>query len=97
MPVARGTTTIRIREADKDRLAALQRRWQRRRGEEVTQQDLISKALSYAERHIDPFLEEEGWRPWKAEEIDALFDALVSDWGVETSSDQIDDIVYGDP
>lgn len=89
------TSTVRIDEEDKDRLKTLQDRWAAVHGQELSQKELLAKGLAYIWDHRDEFLMASGWRPLTSEEIDELWEDLVGHYG-DWSSEDIDDIVYGD-
>ncbi len=92
------TTTIRVRLASKERVDRLRGHWHRLRGERLTQQEMVEKALAYVEDHMEAFATEQGWRPWTKSQF-GRFVAFIEDidkTGLPTDlSEDIDRYVYG--
>lgn len=89
-------TAIRVSDDTKELLDRLQARITLDTGEKPTFGDLVEKLvlLGFQERER---LERElglAWRPLSAEEIEAWQEGFVEDWGVETSEEEIDRILY---
>lgn len=91
------STTVRLDLAAKARLDHIQVEWQRRMGALPTQQDLLGKALEYAEADIVRFIDATAMRPWTREQIEQFFTDLPPDVGDPKRSvvDDIDEVVYG--
>jgi hypothetical protein len=87
------SSTLRILPQDKMRLGRLQEAWQRLRGERPSQQDLVGKAIAYADAHRDDFLAQSAWRPLTPEQVAAAHE-LVTDMGPWSVADGVDDVVY---
>lgn len=87
------STTIRIDEADKDRLRRLQDAWRRRFGTTPTHQELLGKALAFADERRGEFFDVQGWRPLSRAEIDRLVRRIPKHLGGALSTD-IDSAVY---
>lgn len=87
---------VKVDEAAKDRLEELQAEIRLRTGENVTQQELLSRLISDAYEDKDDVVAsfEPSNVPLSAEEADAFFDATFSS-GVETGEDDVDEILYG--
>ncbi len=90
------STAIRVSEETKELLDRLQARITMDTGEKPTFGKLVEKLtmLGFQERER---LERElgvGWHPLTADEIEAWQDGFVQDWGVETSEEEIDRVLY---
>lgn len=91
------TTTIRVRQASKERVHRLRDKWHRLRGERLTQQEILDRALEYAEDHMEAFATEKRWRPWTQAEFDRFVAWLheIDTSGVPADlSERIDEYVY---
>ncbi len=91
-------TTVRMREEDKEKLEKLRAMATLASGQKVSQEELLGVVLDDALSHGESFLAESfGERkPFHGKEFEKLL-GLVSDWGVETSSREIDETLYGRP
>jgi len=89
-------TTVRVREEDKEKLERLRAMATVSSGRKINQERLLGALLDDALSHGESFLAESfgGSRPLSEKEFERVL-SLVSDWGVETSSDEIDEVVYG--
>ncbi len=89
-------TTVRVREEDKEKLERLRAMATLSSGRKVSQERLLGALLDDALSHGESFLAESfgGSRPLSEKEFERVL-SLVSDWGVETSSDEIDEVLYG--
>lgn len=90
-----GATSIKIDEATKERLEDLRAEIRLATGTTVTQQELVDRIVDGTSREelIDEFGDEfEGLD--EEERRRALAD--TSDWGIDTSEDDIDEILYGE-
>lgn len=90
------TSTVRIEEADKDRLKRLQQAWKRLKGEAPSQKELVGKVLAYAEAHEEEFLADAAWRP-PTEAERAYWRRRIASLGGWEGPDatQVDEVVYG--
>ncbi len=88
-------TTVRVRDEDKEKLERLRAMATLASGQKVTHERLIGVLLDDALSHGESFLAESfgETKPLSEKEFEKLL-GLVSDWGVETSSDDIDQILY---
>ena len=89
-------TTVRLREEDKEKLEGLRAMATLSSGRKISQERLLGALLDDALSHGESFLAESfgGSRPLSEKEFERVL-SLVSDWGVETSSDEIDEALYG--
>jgi hypothetical protein len=89
---------VRVREEDKEKLERLRAMATLASGQKVSQEELLGAVLDDALSHGESFLAETfGERkPLSGKEFEKLL-SLVSDWGVESSSREIDEILYGRP
>ena len=89
-------TTVRVREEDKEKLERLRAMATLSSGRKISQERLLGALLDDALSHGESFLAESfgGSRPLSEKEFERVL-SLVSDWGVETSSDEIDEVLYG--
>ena len=90
------STSIKVTDTTKSRLEELQAEIRLETGRNVTQQELLERIVteSYESKDelIDSFRDE--FEPLSKEEIERWLSGS-SDWGVETSEDEIDDVLYG--
>jgi hypothetical protein len=91
-------TTVRIRDEDKEKLERLRAMATLASGQKVSREELLGAVLDDALSHGERFLAETFGekKPLSGKEFEKLL-GLVSDWGVETSSGEIDQILYGNP
>ncbi|MEY7849345.1 hypothetical protein AB7C87_09110 [Natrarchaeobius sp. A-rgal3] len=91
------STSIKVTDATKSRLEELQAEIRLETGRNVTQQELLERIVtdSYESKDelIDSFRDE--FEPLSEEEIDRWLSGST-DWGVETTEDEIDDVLYGE-
>ena len=89
---------MRVRDEDKEKLERLRAMATLASGQKVSQEELLGAVLDDALSHGESFLAQTfGERkPLSGKEFEKLL-SLVSDWGVETSSREIDQILYGRP
>ena len=89
-------TTVRVREEDKEKLEKLRALATLASGQKVTQEELLGAVLDDALSHGESFLAETfGERkPVSDKEFERIL-GLVSDWGVETAPEEIDQVLYG--
>ena len=87
---------MRLREEDKEKLERLRAMATLSSGRKISQERLLGALLDDALSHGESFLAESfgGSRPLSEKEFERVL-SLVSDWGVETSSDEIDEVLYG--
>lgn len=85
-------TSIKVREADKDRLDRLQAEITSRLGSKISQQDLLADLIDLAERRIDELAP----KPVEARKnaLRRLF-ALPTDAGIASSEADVDEALYG--
>lgn len=88
-------TTVRVRDEDKAALDALQARYTLATGDRISLEELVGRIVALAEEHEDELVLDDEAPALSPEEIEA-FHAGISDWGVETSEEMIDEILYGD-
>lgn len=92
-----GTTPVRVRHEDKDRLERLRQELTATTGHRPTQQELIGKAVEFALRHKDEFVAEVAWKPMPTKNIERWLKAARSGPGWDpVPVDEIDRLVYGD-
>ncbi len=91
-------TTVRVRDEDKEKLERLRALATLSSGSKVTQEDLLGRLLDEALAHREEFLAGSfGPKlPVSDEEFEKIL-RLATDWSVETSSDEIDQLLYGGP
>lgn len=90
-------TSVKLDEATKSRLEELQAEIKLETGTKVTQQELLDRIVDRAygskEELIDSFRDDE-WEGLSEEEI-GRFLSGTTDWGVETSEEDVDETLYG--
>lgn len=91
-------TTVRVRDEDKEKLERLRARAILSSGAKVTQEELLGHLLDQALSRGESFLADifGPKLPLSDREFEKV-KGLISDWGVETSSQDIDQILYGSP
>jgi hypothetical protein len=91
-------TTVRVRDEDKEKLERLRAMATLASGQKVSQEELLGAVLDDALSHGESFLAETFGEknPLSGKGFEKLL-SLVSDWGVETSSREIDKVLYGSP
>lgn len=90
-----GVTSVKIDQETKARLEELQAEIRLETGTSVTQQELLDRIVAGASREdlFDEFRDE--FEGLDEEERERAL-ANTSDWGVDTSDDDIDEILYGE-
>jgi len=90
------TTSVKLNDRDKEKLERLQALVTLRTGEKITQQELlrilIGEALLKGDGFFDKISEQK--LPMSDEEYERIL-SLVDDWRVETSWEDVDQILYG--
>ncbi|MFC4249679.1 hypothetical protein ACFOZ7_22550 [Natribaculum luteum] len=91
------STSVKVTDQTKDWLEELQAEIRLETGRNVTQQELLERivAETYESKDelFDSFRDE--FEPLTDEEIDQWM-AGTSDWGVETTEEEIDEVLYGE-
>ncbi|MFQ5711893.1 MAG: hypothetical protein ACE5GD_08975 [Candidatus Geothermarchaeales archaeon] len=90
------TTSVKLSELDKDKLERLQALITLRAGGKVTQQELLSIIIGEALERCEEFIAKafKANIPLPDEEYRKIL-SLIDDWGVETSWEEIDQLLYG--
>ena len=89
-------TTLRVDGEVKRAFDRLQGEVQARTGERVSQSELLRKLIAVVRRH-EAELYGEGRAPWSPptpEELSRLR-SRIEDWGFDTDSSRIDEVLYG--
>ena len=91
-------TSVKMDEHTKSRLEELQAEIKLETGRKVTQQELLDRLVDRAfdskEEFVDSFREGDEWEGLTEEEIERWLSG-TTDWGVETTEEEIDEILYG--
>jgi len=85
---------IKIQEKDKHIFDMLQAELTLKTGKKITQQELFSWLIEFARAKKDNFFGRLSKLPLSEKEKKKIR-SLSSDWGVETSEEEIDMVVYG--
>lgn len=89
-------TAVRMDAETKDRLEELQALIKLETGRKVTQQELLERLVEHGLADRDAIVD--AFRtprlPLSDDEVEALL-AGATDWGVETTEEEIDEILYG--
>ncbi|MDP2768169.1 MAG: hypothetical protein Q8O41_12110 [Candidatus Methanoperedens sp.] len=85
---------IKIHEKDKYVFDMLQAELTLKAGKKITQQELFSWLIEFARAKKDNFFGKLSKLPLSEKEKKKIR-SLSSDWGVETSEEEIDTVVYG--
>jgi len=90
------STSVKLSEKDKEKLEKLQALVTLKAGEKVTQQELLSTLIREALAKDDEIVKKmfKTKIPISDQEYERIL-ALVEDWGIETSWEEIDQILYG--
>ena len=91
-------TTVRVRDEDKEKLERLRARATLSSGEKVSQEELLGLLLDEALSRGEGFFAD-AFGP-KLPLSDREFEkvkGMITDWGIETSSQDIDQVLYGSP
>ncbi|NQE46612.1 hypothetical protein C5S31_11385 [ANME-1 cluster archaeon GoMg2] len=86
------STSIKIEEKDKKEFENLQSELSLRFGKKITQQELFSRIIELVEDSKEVFIKGM-YLPLSEEEIEKIR-KLQSDWGVVTSEEEIDELLY---
>jgi len=91
------STSVKIDREDKERLERLQALITLRIGRRMTQQEILSKLIRDAYERGEEFIEDlfGGCTKLSDEEFERVL-SLIEDWGVETSWEDIDRVLYGE-
>ncbi|MGQ0534621.1 MAG: hypothetical protein ACT4PT_00935 [Methanobacteriota archaeon] len=87
-------TTIRLDSGTKAELDRLQAMVQLKRGDRLSHAELVAELLKFVRAHESEFVDDAGFKPWTAKQRAAL-QRLGTDWGGPTSSEDIDEVLYG--
>jgi biotin synthase-related radical SAM superfamily protein len=90
--IFRMSTSIKVMDKDKKEFERLQSELSLRFGKEITQQELLSRIIELVKNSKEEFIHV-NILPLSEEEIEKIR-KLQSDWGVETTEEEIDDILY---
>lgn len=85
---------IKIHEKDKNIFDMLQAEFTLKTGKKITQQELFSKLIEFVRSRKDNFFGRVSRLPLSEKEKKKIR-SLQSDWGVVTSEEEIDLVVYG--
>lgn len=90
------STSVKVTDVTKSRLEELQAEIRLRTGRNVTQQELLERIVTNTSESKDELIDSfrDDFEPLTDEEIDRWFSGTV-DSGVETSEEDIDDVLYG--
>lgn len=90
------STSVKMDRLTKSRLEELQAEIKLETGRKVTQQEILDRLVERAyrskEEFIDSFRDE--FVPLSEKEIEKFREG-ISDWGFETTEEEIDEILYG--
>lgn len=89
-------TTVKIESKDKAKLERLQALLTLKSGSKMTQQSILSMLINEALDKTDDFdgRATESDLPMRDEDYEKIL-SLIQDWGVETSWEDIDQVLYG--
>ena len=88
------STSVKLADDDKERLEKLQALVTLKLGEKMTQQELLARLIQDALTRGDEFIESVKPNvPMSDEEFVRVL-SLSEDWGVETKSEEIDQVLY---
>lgn len=91
-------TSVKMDEDTKSRLEELQALVKLRTGRKVSQQALLDRLVEQAyesrEAFVESFRVDDEWEGLSEEEIERWLSG-TTDWGVETTEDDVDEVLYG--
>jgi hypothetical protein len=88
------STTVRIREADKQVLDELQARIRLESGERVPLEEVLHRVLDFARDHEDELVDRYPPPDLSDEELERIME-ISWDFGEETREEDIDETLYG--
>jgi len=90
------STSVKIGEKDKEKLEKLQALVTLKAGRKLTQQEILSSLIREAYAKSGEFVEKmsNAGTTISDEEYEKI-SSIIEDWGVETSWEEIDQILYG--
>lgn len=90
------STSVKLSKRSKSKLEELQARVKLETGEKLTQQELLDRVIDRAVEDEADFVDSirDDGPELTDEEIERWLSG-TSDWGVETSEEEIDEILYG--
>lgn len=87
-------TTVRVQDDDKAFLDELQARYLLATGKRISLDELIHKMVELVEARVDELILEDRPPKLTEQEVEA-FVSGATDWGVRTSEEDIDRVLYG--
>jgi hypothetical protein len=87
-------TSVKIRESTKIELERLQAEILLETNKKFSQQDLLDMLIKFGHDNIDDLMERTIVKSISDDDINDI-ESLSSSWGVETSPDMIDEVIYG--
>ena len=90
------STSVKVTDRTKSRLEELQAEIRLETGKNVTQQELLERMVTKPYESKDELIDEfrDEYEPPSADEVDQWLSGTI-DSGVETSEEDIDEILYG--
>ena len=91
------STSIKVTDRTKSHLEELQAEIRLETGKNVTQQELLERIVTDTHESKDELIDSfrDDFEPLSDDEIERWLSGS-SDWGVETSEDEIDAVLYGE-
>jgi hypothetical protein len=91
------STSVKVTDTTKSRLEELQAEIRLETGSKVTQQELLERIVTDSYESKDELIESyrDDFEPLSEAEVDQWLSGTV-DSGVETTEDEIDDVLYGE-
>lgn len=90
------STTVRIKEEDKDRLDRLQAKITLETGEKPSLEEVLHRLVILGQRSQGDLLHADEVSQWSEAEKEAVMSA-THDLGFQTSWEDIDNVLYGEP
>lgn len=91
------SASIKVTDTSKSRLEELQAEIRLETGRNVTQQELLDRIIATTYESKDELIDSfrDDFEPVSDDEIEAWLSGS-SDWGVETTESEIDEVLYGE-
>jgi hypothetical protein len=88
-------SSVKIKDNTKNELERLQAEILLKTNKKFSQQDLIDILINFGKNHLEELLEITTSKTLTQNDVDEVL-ALSSAWGIETTPESIDDIIYGE-
>lgn len=88
-------SSVKIKNSTKTELDRLQAEILLKTNKKFSQQDLIDILVNFGKNHLDELIQISSSKTISHNDVDEIM-SLSSSWGVETTPESIDEILYGE-